>query len=104
MPPFRHGAEAHSSVGVSHTPPVHPEIMINIDYRKYTVGLVHVLLIGKDFYTIPARQEHVKESPGPSIQIPPFIQRDSSVVLHTASSVSQNKPSDKMKFVEICPL
>lgn len=62
---------------------------------------MHVLLIGKDFDIVPSRQEHVNESPRPSIQIPPFMQRDSSVVLHTASSVSQNKPSDKMKFVEM---
>jgi hypothetical protein len=66
------------------------------------VELMHILLIGKDFDRVPARQEHVKESPGPSIQIPPFIQRDSSVVLHTASSVSQNNPRDKMEFVEVC--
>jgi hypothetical protein len=53
---------------------------------------------GKVFDTIPARQEQVNESPGPSIQVPPFIHRDSSVMLHTASSISQNEPDDKMEL------
>lgn len=59
---------------------------------------VHILMVGIKFDAIPARQEQVNESPGPSIQIPPFIHRDSSVVLHTASSVSQNEPDNKMEL------
>lgn len=61
------------------------------------MAIVLILINDKGFHTIPARQEQVKESPGPSMQIPPFMHRDSFVMLHTASSVSQNKPDNKVK-------
>jgi hypothetical protein len=56
-------------------------------------------MVGTEFDIIPARQEQVKESPGPSIHIPPFIHRDSFVVLHTASSISQNEPDNKIELL-----
>jgi hypothetical protein len=59
--------------------------------------MVHILILGKDIDTIPARQEQVKDSPGPSMQVPPFMHRDSFVMLHTASSISQNEPDNKLE-------
>lgn len=49
-----------------------------------------------EIYSLPGVQKQENEIPGPSMQTPPLWQRTSSVLLHTAMSISQCVPRMKI--------
>lgn len=49
-----------------------------------------------EIYSLPGVQKQENEIPGPSMQTPPLWQRISSVLLHTAISISQCVPRMKI--------